>query len=142
MVDCKHIYKSFQKYSLSYAFLFTDAPTSVINTLIWAFCTTEWMLYIGSAIAFLDSTSTTVFRSMITKIVKPDEIGKVFSVVAIFQAILPFIGAPLFGILYKNTVATQPNTFLFLIVALKVLVFLIVVSLYFKMRKAPSKITS
>ena len=134
--------KCSEKYSYIYTFLFTDAPTSVINTLIWAFCNTEWMLYIGSAIAFLDSTSTTVFRSMITKIVKPDEIGKVFSVVAIFQAVLPFIGAPLFGILYKNTVSTQPNAFLFLIVALKVKVFLIVVSLYFKMRKAPSKITS
>ena len=60
------------------------------------------MLYAGCAIAFLDSTSTTVFRSLISKIVQPDEIGKVFSVLAIFQAMLPFVGTPLFGMLYKN----------------------------------------
>ena len=74
------------------------------------------MLYAGCAIAFLDSTSTTVFRSLISKIVQPDEIGKVFSVLAIFQAMLPFICTPLFGMLYKNTVATQPNAFIFLII--------------------------
>ena len=98
------------------------------------------MLYIGSAIAFLDSTSTTVFRSLISKIVDADEVGKVFSVVAIFQALLPFVGSPMFGILYKNTVSTHPNAFLFLITAIKCLVFSVVFIVYLKMTKRGSKI--
>ena len=97
------------------------------------------MLYIGGAISFLDSTSTTVFRSLITKIVQPDEVGRVFSVVAIFQAILPFIGSPLFGLLYKNTVATHPNAFIFLIAITKGLVFAVVLTVYMGMKKGISR---
>ena len=97
------------------------------------------MLYAGCAIAFLDSTSTTVFRSLISKIVQPDEIGKVFSVLAIFQAMLPFLGTPLFGMLYKNTVATQPNAFVFLIIAIKGLVFFVVLIVYIEMTRSKKR---
>ena len=96
------------------------------------------MLYLGTAIAFLDSTTTTVIRSLITKIIHPDEVGRVFSVVAIFIAILPFIGSPMFGLLYKNTVATQPNAFIFLITGIKGLVFLVVLCVYIQMKKSIS----
>ena len=116
-----------------------DATTSIINRIIWAFCTTEWMLYVGCAISVLDSTSTTVFRSLITKIVQPDEIGKVFSVIAIFQAIVPFIGVPLFGMLYKNTVATQPNAFIFLAMAIKSVVFFVVLIVYIEMNRSKKR---
>ena len=74
------------------------------------------MLYIGGIIALLDNTSTTMFRSLISKNVDADEIGKVFSVVGVFQALLPFASGPIFGYLYKSTVEYQPNAFLFLII--------------------------
>ena len=47
-------------------------------------------LYIGAAISFLDFTSTTLFRSMITKSIQIDEVGKVFSIIGMFQVCLFF----------------------------------------------------
>ena len=51
------------------------------------------------------------------------------SLPAIFETLIPFGTAPLFGFLYKSTVAFQPNAFLFLVVGLKgvVLVLMMIV---------------
>ena len=68
--------------------MFLDSITSVVNLFVLAFVQNVWMLYIGGIVAFLDNTSTTMFRSLISKNVKADEIGKVFSVVGVFQALL------------------------------------------------------
>ena len=91
-----------------------------------AFVVYPWMLYVGCIVAFLDGTTTTVFRSLISKNVDADEIGKIFSVVGIFQALLPFASGPIFRSLYRSTVEYQPNAFLFLIIGIKVLLFMVV----------------
>ena len=70
------------------------------------------MLYVGACIAFLDATSFTMIRCMITKHVKPDEVGKLLSVVGAFQAFIPLISSPIFGVIYRSTVASLPQTYL------------------------------
>jgi PCFT/HCP family folate transporter-like MFS transporter 1/3 len=97
--------------------------TSIINLFILAFAVNEWMLYIGGLVAFLDAAATTMFRSLISKTVEPDEIGKVFSVVGVFHALLPFATGPIFGVLYMKTVEFTPNAFIFLLIGIKVLIF-------------------
>lgn len=91
-----------------------------------AFVVYPWMLYLGCIVAFLDGTTTTVLRSLISKNVDADEIGKIFSVVGIFQALLPFASGPIFRSLYRSTVEYQPNAFLFLVIGIKVLLFIVV----------------
>lgn len=103
-----------------------ESSTSIINLLILAFVHNEWMLYIGGIISFLDTSATTVFRSMISKAVKDDEIGKMFAVVGLFHALLPFATGPIFGYLYSETVEHQPNAFLFLLIIIKVILFMVV----------------
>ena len=87
------------------------------------------MVYLGVAIGVLDFSSNTMFRSLISKNVQANEVGKVFSVVAIFETLMPFATAPLFGFLYKATVETQPNAFLLLVVALKAAVLILMITL-------------
>merc|ERR1719423_323172 len=93
------------------------------------------MLYIGSLIAFLDMTSTTMFRSMISKIVHANEVGKVFSVVGTFQAFVSFIAGPTYNTLYGKTVRTFPQAFIVLIIATKVLVFFDILTVHLTMRR-------
>ena len=112
-----------------------DAATSTIQNSIVAFATQEWMIYLASGIAFLASTSTTVMRSMITKIVPSTETGRVFCVVEFLKAILPFGGLAIFGKLYAGTVGSHPNAFLFLSISLKFTTFVIVLIIYLTMRR-------
>ena len=99
--------------------------TSIINLFIVAFVQNEWMLYIGGLVAFLDTAATTMFRSLLSKSVLADEVGKVFSVFGVFHALIPFVGGPMFGYLYRHTVEYQPNAYLFLLIAIKGLIFII-----------------
>ena len=87
------------------------------------------MIYLGVFISLLDYASSTMFRSLISKKVNANEVGRVFSVVGIFKTLMPFLTAP--GFLYKSTVESQANAFLFLVVGLKstVLLFMIIVKL-------------
>ena len=100
----------------------------------------EWMIYLGTAIAFLGVALTTTSRSLVTKVpmyiyfrnnislhtifnylcvyilqcVGPFEIGKIFSVMAIFQSAVPIFASPFFGYFYKATVGMY-DTFLFIL---------------------------
>jgi len=116
-----------------------DAVTSFANCFILAFCVNWWMPYVGAGIALLDNTSTTLFRSLITKCVDPDEVGKIFSIVGAFQAFLPFASSPLFGFLYRATVSTFPAAFLFLVAALKLVEGVVVFIVFITFKKDEKK---
>ena len=79
----------------------------------------DWMVYLGVFVSILDYASSTMFRSLISKNVQANEVGRVFSVVGILETLMPFVTAPAFGFLYKSTVEYQSNAFLFLVTALK-----------------------
>jgi PCFT/HCP family folate transporter-like MFS transporter 1/3 len=51
-----------------------------------------------------------MIRSMISKLVSKDEVGKVFSFVASGEATMPLIAAPLYNLVYSCTVSTYPGT--------------------------------
>lgn len=112
-----------------------DMTTSFFNQFVIAFSVNEWMLYCGATVAFLDYTSTTLLRAIITKNVNADEIGKVFSIVGTFQALMPFISSPTFGFLYKETVSYLPQAFLFLIASVKLVESVIVFVVNYGMRR-------
>ena len=62
--------------------LLTASGSSVIT----AFATEEWHIWVAGAVSFLGVATTTSIRSNITKIVGPFEVGAVFSILATFQA--------------------------------------------------------
>ena len=89
-----------------------------IKTVIFSLATATWMVYLGAFIAFLDTTAYAMIRCMISKNVKPDEVGKILSFVGALQAFIPIIASPLFGLIYRSTVETLPQTYLILIACL------------------------
>jgi hypothetical protein len=115
--------------------VFSDALTAMVKNTIIALLTTKWMLYFACGIGFLDSTTTTVMRSMIISVVPNNEIGKVFCVVEFFKNILGLTGNLIYGMLYYATVKTVPAAFLYLGVAVKGVVVLVGVLVYIQLNK-------
>ena len=92
-----------------------------MNYIIIAFAVNEWMLYIGGVVAILDNTSTTMFHSLISKTINRNEPGKVFSIVGVFEALLPFMASPAFSVLYRHTIGHFPSAVIYLIMGIRVI---------------------
>ena len=56
------------------------------SSVMLAFATQEWHIWVAVTVAFLELVITTSIRSNISKVVGPFEIGAVFSILATFQA--------------------------------------------------------
>ena len=63
-------------------------------------------------ISSIDSCQWALVRSVFTKMVAPDEVGKVYSFVAILAATLTLVAIPAMKKLYNATLAIFPSTFL------------------------------
>ena len=107
----------------------------MIKNIVIANVSAKWILYFAMGIGFLDSTTTTVMRSMIISIVPNTEIAKVFCVVELFKAILQLTGPLIYGNLYRYTLEFFPESFLYLGIAVKVLVFITGVLIYIELTK-------
>ena len=92
------------------------------------------MVYVASIICFLEATYTTVLRSMITKMITEDEIGKVFCVLEFFKSVESLLCPIIYGKLYEKTVSYVPNAFIFLTMACHIFVLIAVVVLNVSMR--------
>ncbi len=79
-------------------------------------------MYISAGLQF-NSVITVTIRSQCTKEVEKSEIGRIFAVVALGQAIVPLCSNPLFGLIYKSTLDTSvPGAYLLCLVVMLVFV--------------------
>ena len=80
----------------------------------WAmesFLDQTWFLYFTRLICYpLWANLYSTTRSAMSKLMKPNEVAKSFSVLAVSEACLALIFKPLYGILYRETVEIFPGT--------------------------------
>ena len=100
----------------------------------------KWVLYFAFGVGFLDSTTTTIMRSMIVYILPSNEVAKIFCVIEFSKNILGLMGPVIFGKMYEKTVGAFPAAFLHLGTAMKVLVFVVSLLVYHELRKRKRRI--
>ena len=81
-----------------------------------------WIMFLSAAFQ-LNSVITVTIRSQSTKEVDKEEIGRIFSVVALGQALVPLIANPMFGGIYKATLDYFEGSYLFTVDVLLFFVF-------------------
>ena len=81
-----------------------------------------WIMFLSAAFQ-LNSVITVTIRSQSTKEVDKEEIGRIFAVVALGQALVPLIANPMFGGIYKATLDYYEGSYLFTVDALLLFVF-------------------
>jgi len=87
-----------------------DSATAVIGLVskaacmtYMAFCTTSEMMYLVPAIGILASFAAPSIRSLLSKLVEPDETGKMFAFVAIVENLVFLLGAVVYNSAYPAT---------------------------------------
>jgi Na+/melibiose symporter-like transporter len=118
-----------------------SAASVFANQFFVAFASVEWVLYVGLAVSLLGHGTSTMSRSLLSKLVGPDDVGKIFSVLGVTQALMPLVGTPFFGFLYRETVENNPAVFCFVTAGLCFVQLILILSAAYILRISGPKAT-
>ncbi|XP_049876744.1 proton-coupled folate transporter-like [Pectinophora gossypiella] len=102
----------------------------VASSFVYGLAPTKQWFYSGPAFDFFGNTGVTAIRSLGTKVVKPNEVGKMCSLIGFIEAIVPVIYTPIYSKIYAKTIETFPGTFYIVGGAMTIPAFFIFIILY------------
>ena len=98
--------------------LFFIIACEVVGAAFIPFVTDLWQFYLAQGLATMGYCKYAVVRSLMSKCIDSNEVGKVFSMIAIIAALAPIGGNPVFRQLYNKTISTFPGAVFLLFAAL------------------------
>jgi PCFT/HCP family folate transporter-like MFS transporter 1/3 len=101
------------------------AGSALLSNLLFAVSHTSFLFYLCPIVAILASAAMIVPRSIVSKIIPANEIGKVNSFLASLDSIVPLMSAPLYTVFYKSTFEVFPGAFFLMSAALSLIPILI-----------------
>ncbi|XP_061389294.1 probable peptidoglycan muropeptide transporter SLC46 [Musca vetustissima] len=81
------------------------------SSLMKGFAAVNWQLYLAIALGILKSVVNPMLRTILTNLLPPNELGKIFSFISAIQAFMPFVASPLYTIIYRSTLTSFPGLF-------------------------------
>ncbi|XP_013098104.1 tetracycline resistance protein, class A [Stomoxys calcitrans] len=112
-----------------------SSTSKILSGFVYAFATLPWHMYVGAIVEIFNGTSFIAMRSMATKLVSKDELGKVNSLFGVAEALMPVVYAPMYSTLYAATIKVFPGAFYILGAAITVLAVIIFLWMYDFQRK-------
>lgn len=88
-----------------------SSSSKILSSLVYGLAVYPWQMYAGSLVEMLNGTSFISMRSIASKLVSSDELGKVNSMLGVTESIVPLIYAPLYAKIYALTLTVLPGTF-------------------------------
>ncbi|XP_032519811.2 probable peptidoglycan muropeptide transporter SLC46 [Danaus plexippus] len=83
--------------------------SDTIEYVIITFATVSWQMYAAAGISLFRGLSSPLIRSLLTKILPPEDIAKVFALMCAIEGISPLISPALYNSLYAYTISTFPG---------------------------------
>ncbi len=115
--------------------LFIISVCEVVSAAVIPFTNTLWQFYLAQALGTMGYCKYAVVRSLLSKCIDTNEVGKVFSMLAVIASVAPIGGNPLFRQLYNQTLSTFPGAVFLLFAALLFLAGCVNLFLYFSRDK-------
>ncbi|XP_053614631.1 uncharacterized protein LOC128677657 [Plodia interpunctella] len=107
----------------------------IAASVIYALAPSRTIYFLGPVLDMFSSAAATSLRSIATKLVQADEIGKTSSLISISEALVPVIYSPVYSKLYLSTLTTFAGAFYLISAALAVPAIVIFILLYLVKRK-------
>lgn len=114
--------------------IFLSLISGLCDSLLKAFTYASWQMYAISVITLLRILSSPMCRSLISIIVPQNEIGKVFGIVAFFEAISNFLASLVYTFVYNVSFRAFAGGFYFVSVGSHVIGLILCTWLMFMMR--------
>ncbi|XP_003703016.1 putative peptidoglycan muropeptide transporter SLC46 [Megachile rotundata] len=88
-----------------------SSMSKILAGFVYAFATTDWMIYLAAIVEIVNGTSFIAMRSIASKLVATDELGKVNSLFGVCESMMPLVYGPMYSSIYAATMKTFPGTF-------------------------------
>lgn len=85
--------------------------SKVLSSFVYAFSMVEWHMYIGPISEIVGGASSIAMRSLASKIVHKQELGKINSLFGIVESIAPLVYSPILAKVYSMTLEEMPGAF-------------------------------
>ncbi|XP_012222597.1 probable peptidoglycan muropeptide transporter SLC46 [Linepithema humile] len=85
--------------------------SKILSSFVYAFATTTWMVYAAAIVEIVNGTSFIAMRSIASKLVPTDELGKVNSLFGVCESLMPLVYGPMYSAIYAATMNTFSGTF-------------------------------
>ncbi|CAH0627263.1 unnamed protein product [Chrysodeixis includens] len=121
---------------------FHDSMLGIVSTLskvaasfVYCFAPNEKIFYLAPLVEILNGTSLLAMRSLITKLVEPNELGKVNSLVALVENLMPLIYVPLYTRVYSATMEVLPGAVFLMGALMTIPAILVLIWFYYDHRR-------
>ncbi|KAG5889734.1 hypothetical protein JTB14_010208 [Gonioctena quinquepunctata] len=88
-----------------------SSGSKILGALFYAFAPTPLFFYLGALAEVLNATSFIAMRSIISKLVPSDELGKINSLFGLAEASVPLLYGPVYSKVYAATITFFPGAF-------------------------------
>lgn len=88
-----------------------SSMSKILAGFVYAFATTDWMIYLAAIVEIVNGTSFIAMRSIASKLVSTDELGKVNSLFGVCESMMPLVYGPMYSSIYAATMKSFPGTF-------------------------------
>ncbi|XP_022816276.1 solute carrier family 46 member 3-like [Spodoptera litura] len=123
-----------------------DSLLGIVSTLskiaasfVYCFAKNEKVFYIAPMVEILNGTSLLAMRSIISKLVEPNELGKVNSLIGLVENLMPLIYVPLYTRVYTATMEVLPGAVFLLGASMTLPAVIVLFWLFFEHRKEVRK---
>lgn len=91
-----------------------SSTSKILSSFVYTFATVAWVFYLGPIVEILNGTSFIAMRSIASKLVPTDELGKINSLIGVSEALMPLVYGPLYSATYATTMNSMPGAFFLL----------------------------
>ncbi|CAG9813509.1 unnamed protein product [Phaedon cochleariae] len=105
----------------------------MLSNVVFGFANSNTLLYAAAVVSIITGVTPIGIRSLATKVVSEDDLGKAQSLFGICEAIAPAISTPVYNKgIYNNTLTTFPSAFFFFGIILYAICSAFITWMYFK----------
>ncbi|XP_045119470.1 solute carrier family 46 member 3-like [Portunus trituberculatus] len=112
--------------------------SKIMGTMVMGVASDPWLLYLSAVISSIGVLPLVITRSLISKTVPGEELGRIFSVLASFESVIPLGSGPLYTAVYNGALRSFPGAIYFLSAGLYVVAACIFVWVFLNRHAPPS----
>ncbi|VDI25687.1 MFS transporter, PCFT/HCP family, solute carrier family 46 (folate transporter), member 1/3 [Mytilus galloprovincialis] len=129
------------KYLSDYTIIIAGTVSAIASSVTLAFSSEDGIVYLYAVIGIMAVSISPLLRSVLSRLVSPDEQGSLFACIGSSELLLTSLGQLFYGFIYKESVSYLPGLVFLITAGILVIEFCLSLVLYSVMSSEPVSVT-